>query len=126
MLYYCEIEFVNSQGQIETRSFSHAYSVVFNCDGIVIKGSDAQHFLLREISRINYLEFGTLASRLSSRDRDDLFREAGALTAEGQRIQAIKLVRSVLGWGLKESKDYVDTHFPRVPPKPVDYGEIPF
>ncbi len=31
-----------------------------------------------------------------------------ALLAEGRTIEAIKLVREVTGWGLKEAKDYVD------------------
>lgn len=34
--------------------------------------------------------------------------EAGRLKASGRAIEAIKVVRDATGWGLKESKDYVD------------------
>jgi ribosomal protein L7/L12 len=34
--------------------------------------------------------------------------EARALKAQGNAIGAIKLVREVTGWGLKEAKDHVD------------------
>lgn len=40
-------------------------------------------------------------------------REGGhppALTASHQRIALIKLVRTATGWGLKDSKDFVDTY----------------
>ena len=32
---------------------------------------------------------------------------------ENKRIQAIKELRAALGWGLRESKAFVDKHFPR-------------
>ena len=31
-----------------------------------------------------------------------------ALVAQGQKIQAIEMVREQTGWGLKQAKDYVD------------------
>jgi hypothetical protein len=34
--------------------------------------------------------------------------EARALLARGRKIEAIKLARELTGWGLKESKDFVD------------------
>ena len=34
--------------------------------------------------------------------------EARALLAQGKKIQAIKHVRAVTGWGLKEAKEYVE------------------
>lgn len=34
--------------------------------------------------------------------------EARALKASGRPIEAIRQVRAVTGWGLKEAKDYVD------------------
>ena len=41
-------------------------------------------------------------------DTDELARQARTLIDQGQKIEAIKLVRETTGWGLKESKDYVD------------------
>ncbi len=35
-----------------------------------------------------------------------------ALALEGRRIDAIKLLREKTGWGLKESKDWVDAAVP--------------
>ena len=32
-----------------------------------------------------------------------------ALIDQNQKVEAIKLVRETTGWGLRESKDYVDT-----------------
>ncbi|RLC56682.1 MAG: hypothetical protein DRI80_15940 [Chloroflexota bacterium] len=40
---------------------------------------------------------------------DKLENQARALIDQDQRIEAIKLVRQTTGWGLKESKEYVDT-----------------
>lgn len=31
-----------------------------------------------------------------------------ALIAQGRKVEAVKRVRETTGWGLKESKDYVD------------------
>ncbi len=39
---------------------------------------------------------------------DKLENQARALIDQNQKIEAIKLVRRATGWGLKESKDYVD------------------
>ncbi|MEU9889057.1 ribosomal protein L7/L12 [Sphaerisporangium sp. NPDC051011] len=39
---------------------------------------------------------------------DDLGRQAYALTAQGKKIHAIKLVRQRTGIGLKDAKDYVE------------------
>jgi ribosomal protein L7/L12 len=38
----------------------------------------------------------------------ELEAQARALLAQGQKIEAIKQVRTATGWGLKEAKDYVD------------------
>jgi len=126
MLYYCEIEFVNSQGQVETRSFSRAYSVVFNSDGLNVKASDNVHFLLRDTNRINYLESGTLNSRLNGKDRAELYREVSDLVRDNKRIAAIKAVRDTLGYALRDAKAYVDDNFPHNKPVPISYDEIPF
>lgn len=40
---------------------------------------------------------------------DKLENQARALIDQDQRIEAIKLVRQTTGWGLRESKEYVDT-----------------
>jgi hypothetical protein len=39
---------------------------------------------------------------------DDVPRELQDLLYEGRKIEAIKLAREKMGWGLKESKDRVD------------------
>jgi len=41
-------------------------------------------------------------------DEKDLERQARQLVAAGKKIEAVKLVREHTGWGLKESKDFVD------------------
>jgi ribosomal protein L7/L12 len=38
----------------------------------------------------------------------ELEDQVHALLAQGQKIEAIKQVRTATGWGLKEAKDYVD------------------
>ena len=113
-LYYCEIEFVNAEGQTVTRSFSRAHTVVFDNDRVDIREGDSR-FFIRGTHRINYFESGPLANRLNSRDRDELYREVATLCGESRRIPAIKLVRDTLGYGLKEAKAYVDDNFPREP-----------
>ena len=32
-----------------------------------------------------------------------------ALVAQGRKVEAVKRVREATGWGLKQSKDYVDS-----------------
>ncbi len=39
---------------------------------------------------------------------DDTVAVVQALVAQGQKIEAIKHVRQMTGWGLKEAKNYVD------------------
>jgi ribosomal protein L7/L12 len=39
--------------------------------------------------------------------------EARQYYAEGKRIAGIKVCRDATGWGLKDSIDYCDKHFPR-------------
>ncbi len=41
-------------------------------------------------------------------DPDELEKQVRALIDQDQKIEAIKLVRLTTGWGLRESKDYVD------------------
>jgi ribosomal protein L7/L12 len=45
---------------------------------------------------------------LSAEEKTALDQEIGALVQRGARIEAIKRVRVVTGWGLTECKDYVD------------------
>ena len=52
---------------------------------------------------------------------DDLRIMAEALCAAQRRIPAIKLVRAIYGFGLKEAKDWIDRHFPA-----TRYQDIPF
>lgn len=43
----------------------------------------------------------------------DIYREIETLCGAGKRIAAIKLARNVLGYGLRDAKEYVDHNFPR-------------
>lgn len=43
----------------------------------------------------------------------EMRRSVGPLVRGNDRIGAIKLVRTLTGWGLKEAKGWVDTEFPR-------------
>ncbi|WP_202804158.1 ribosomal protein L7/L12 [Methylocystis sp. ATCC 49242] len=42
------------------------------------------------------------------------------LTLAGHKITAIRLIRSITGWGLKESKDYIENNFVT----PIRIGDI--
>jgi hypothetical protein len=52
------------------------------------------------------------------------------LLAQGRKVEAVKRVRKTTGWGLKESKDYVDALADAPPPTPhvmdqeVDYSSL--
>lgn len=48
------------------------------------------------------------ASKAPTASAPQLEQEARALLARGQKIEAIKRVRELTGWGLKEAKDYVE------------------
>jgi ribosomal protein L7/L12 len=41
-----------------------------------------------------------------------------ALLAQGRKVEAVKRVYKTTGWGLKESKDYVDALVDAAPPAP--------
>lgn len=51
-------------------------------------------------------------------DRHDINDRVRLLMQRGRKIDAIKLVRTVTNWGLKEAKDYID-HHPDVAPLPI-------
>ncbi|MEM9484414.1 MAG: ribosomal protein L7/L12 [Cyanobacteria bacterium P01_F01_bin.116] len=51
-------------------------------------------------------------------DRHDINVRIQLLMEQHQKIRAIKLVRTVTQWGLKEAKDYVE-RYPDLPPLPV-------
>jgi hypothetical protein len=51
--------------------------------------------------------------KLRHTDPSVVHSELSALCRCGERIQAIKLVRTLTGWGLKDSKHYVDLNWPR-------------
>ncbi len=66
---------------------------------------------------VEMIERGENPSQLMSANRaapqaqalpDDLLREAQAIARQGNKIQAIKLVRQATNLGLKEAKDMVD------------------
>jgi ribosomal protein L7/L12 len=50
----------------------------------------------------------TAASEAVTASAPQLEQEARMLLAQGQKIEAIKRVRELTGWGLKEAKDYVE------------------
>jgi ribosomal protein L7/L12 len=50
----------------------------------------------------------TAASDAPTASAPQLDQEARGLLARGRKIEAIKRVREVTGWGLKEAKDYVE------------------
>jgi hypothetical protein len=53
-----------------------------------------------------------------------------ALLAQGRKVEAVQRVLKATGWGLKESKDYVDALTNATPPapgaanQPVDYRSL--
>jgi ribosomal protein L7/L12 len=49
-----------------------------------------------------------LAASDSAHNREHLERQVQNLLAQGQQIEAIKLVRQKTNWGLKEARDYVN------------------
>ncbi|KPL86253.1 hypothetical protein SE18_14125 [Herpetosiphon geysericola] len=66
---------------------------------------------------VEMIERGENPSQLMSANRatpqaqvlpEDLLREAQAIARQGNKIQAIKLVRQATNLGLKEAKDMVD------------------
>jgi uncharacterized protein YecA (UPF0149 family) len=64
---------------------------------------------------------------MNSAELEDQVR---ALLAQGQKVEAVKRVLKATGWGLKESKDYVDALTNATPPapgaanQPVDYHSL--
>ncbi|MFV9507113.1 MAG: ribosomal protein L7/L12 [Oscillochloridaceae bacterium umkhey_bin13] len=49
-----------------------------------------------------------LVTSPTSAPSDELATQVRVLLAQNQKIQAVKLVHESTGWGLRESKDYVD------------------
>jgi hypothetical protein len=126
MLYHVEIEFRDADGNVETRIFNRADTVVFEHDHVAVREA-ANTFFLGDRSRIVRFECETFASRVDQDGMDELTATVADLCADRRRIQAIKVVRETLGYGLKDSKRWVDDRFPPPPPTPaVDYDSIPF
>jgi hypothetical protein len=114
MLYYAEVEFTNAHGWVESRSFNRASAVEFDGETLIIRDPLKSQIFLVKASRLIHFETGTLESRASDLDRENLDADIRRLCNDERRIPAIKLVREVLGLGLKAAKDYVDTKSPRV------------
>lgn len=64
----------------------------------------------------DYVDFIARSARFPSDSRDlpaQAISQVRDLLSQDRRIQAIKLVRVLTRWGLRESKDYVDSLMPR-------------
>jgi len=115
MLYHIEIEFQDSEYNTQIRIFDRADSHTFDHDRVDVR-QGTRRFHMRDVHRVIRFEAESLADRVDKDGRDDLDAACAEMCAESRRIQAIKLVRETLGYGLKESKDYVDTRWPYVNP----------
>ncbi len=74
---------------------------------------------------VRELRYGALSVPVYERLNNYMKAEGCKQLADGNKIAAIKGVREVTGWGLKESKDYVESHkTPVVPPPAQTIGEL--
>lgn len=76
---------------------------------------EALHYIRNEPSSVGFtvlpMHTGKIVDSVSSQI-DRIVEDFGP---KGQKIQAIKEVRTVTGWGLKESKDAVDQRWDKFP-----------
>lgn len=63
---------------------------------------------LRELERLNILDIVLMARKEKTKERWGIFFEQ----MEGQAVEGIKLIRTMLGYGLREAKDLYDKHNP--------------
>ena len=85
---------------------SNFYNVTIEVNGAKVTVSEASSAAVRELVGLDTVARSVFDDRLVS----DI---VCALADKNQRIPAIKFVRALRGWGLKEAKDWVDTHCPQ-------------
>jgi len=85
---------------------SNFYNVTIEVNGAKVTVSEASSAAVRELVGLDTVARSAFDDRLVS----DI---VCALADKNQRIPAIKFVRALRGWGLKEAKDWVDTHCPQ-------------
>jgi hypothetical protein len=76
-------------------------------------GEDCQHDFEMRISEFLLDNGYRFTKQTGESVYPNWYIEARNLCFQDRRIAAIKLIRENTGWGLKESKDYVDRHFPQ-------------
>lgn len=129
-LHNVEIEFRNADGDIVERIIPRAFEARYDFSTGVTVRSAEQHFILRDLSRVVRFDVRTVESTVSARERSDLDADVRVLLRDRQKIAAIKLVRTVLGFGLRESKLYVERIGDQMEAdklaNEIDYSDIPF
>jgi hypothetical protein len=125
-LHNVEIEFRNAHGDIVERIIPRAYEARYDFStGVTVRSAD-DVFILRDTSRIVRFDMRTVESTVSDWQRADLDADVRQLLRNRQKIAAIKLVRTVLGLGLRDAKAYVERIGDADQPSEVDYSDIPF
>ena len=107
-----EVEYVNADGIVIKRVFDRAYSAKLSYDGLDICQGAERLFIRNPHTCVNVFSVTSIESTVSDWQKQDMDREAGKLCLKGCRIQAIKAVRTTMGWDLKESKAYIDRNWP--------------
>ena len=120
---YLEIEFRDADGNLQSRVFPRATSYSFEIStGLDIR-EGCNRFMIRDYHQVTRFESGTLRSRMTDDEFEDMRAHVGELCANRKRIPAIKVVIAHLGYGLKEAKDYIDADWPVVKdPDPINDG----
>ena len=121
-MFNVEIEYQTLAGETVERTFERCYNASFDyTTGVQIRTA-AEQFILRDTSRVVRYEQRTVESTVSDWRRRDLDADVRQLLRDGQKIAAIKLVRTVLGYDLRNAKHYVEN----LPEPGADYSDIPF
>jgi len=88
---------------------SNFYNVTIEVNGAKVTVSEASGAAVRELVGLDVITRSSFDERLVS-------EIVSALCASDQRIPAIKFVRIIRAWGLREAKDWVDNNYPRPVP----------
>jgi hypothetical protein len=66
--------------------------------------------ILEKIPTMSYTDLMEIQTAIEfSLNKDNIREKAIALIKNGQILQAVKWVKECTGWGLRESKEYVDS-----------------
>tara|TARA_S200002703_G_scaffold81816_1_gene70541 strand:- start:1464 stop:1820 length:357 start_codon:yes stop_codon:yes gene_type:complete len=106
--HHVEVEFRNAQGDIVERIFQRAHEARYDYTTGVVVRTASEQFVLRDTSRVVRFDMRTIESTVTDWQRADLDADVRQLLRDRKKIPAIKLVRSVLGYGLREAKEYVE------------------